>query len=70
MTIPRTSRMACGCLSIWSDLEGQYIGRCTCSPEKRRSMRLAERKALQQVHDERKRREQSPLAQKPFSILR
>ena len=70
MTIPQTHRMACGCLAHWNDLEGQYIGHCTCPPEKRRAMRLAERRALQQAHDERKRREESPLAYRPFCILR
>ena len=70
MSIPRTHRMAYGCTATWSDLEGQYIGHCTCPPEKRRAMRLAERKAAQQAHDERKRREESPLARSPFHILR
>ncbi len=69
MSIPKTLRLRCGCLTVWNDAEGQYNSQCR-TPAHLKARRHAERLALQRSHDDLKRRQDMPLYRRSFSILR
>ena len=70
MSIPRSVPLPCGCVAIWNDLEGQYNSQCCCSAEVKRVRRLAERAETWQRRWEARRRRESALYYRPFSLLR
>ena len=71
MATPRTSKAGCGCTTVWSDEEGQYVlEQHTCSPEVWQAYRQRERALALRMHEESKRRSEAPLYHKPFSLLR
>lgn len=72
MAISRTSQLPCGCITTWSDLEGQYVldGGHTCSPEAQRTDWLAQEHTRVQSARASERRLQAPLnGNRGFSLL-
>jgi hypothetical protein len=67
--IPQTITLDCGCTGIWNPMQRQYNAYHLPSCDQKR-LRMEQRKALQQSHDESRERQDAPLARKPFSIWR
>lgn len=70
MTVSREVTQPCGCVSVWSDLEGQYHRKHSCPEHTEKKERIRRRIAMQKSHDESKRRGDAPLYRKPFSLLK